>query len=318
MSYLTAIIAQGLALMNFRADAGETAAMARQLEYVKAETYEVKYLNLQARELIPVDGSVPSGAQSFVWYSWDWVGMAKIIANYADDLPKVQILGKEHIQGIKSLGDSYDYSIQDIRAAAMAGVNLDANKAKACRRAMENKIEQLAAKGDSAAGLPGLLNNANVPVLTATELVGDWANPATTSAQILADLHLIANYINTVTKGTHSATTLVLPTTRYNIVATRAYSDMLPDTILQVFLRSNPFVREVRQWHFLDTADSAGTGPRVLAYEKSPEILQLVIPQEFEQFPPQAKNLAFDVPCHARIGGVVIRYPLAMVYADDV
>lgn len=316
MSHLHAIVAAGLAAMNFRADAGETAAFARQLEYVQAQTYEVKYLNHMARELIPVDGSVPSGAQSFVWYSWDWVGMAKIIANYADDLPKVQILGTEHIQGIKSLGDSYDYSIQDIRAAAMAGVPLDAAKAKTARRAMENKVENLAAKGDSAAGLPGFINNAAVPVLTATELVGGWDTAA--SADILADLHLIANYVNTVTKGTHSATTLVLPTTRYNIVATKAYSAQVPDTILQVFLRSNPFIKEVRQWHFLDTADSAGTGPRVIAYEKNPEILQLVIPQEFEQFPPQAKNLAFDVPCHMRIGGVVIRYPMGLVYADDV
>lgn len=317
MSHLLSIVATCLAAMNFRADAGETAAFARQLEYVKTETYDVKYLNAIARELIPVDGSVPSGAMSFVWYSWDWRGMAKIVANYADDLPKVQILGKQNVQGIHSIATSYDYSIQDVRAAAMSGLPLDATKAKAVRRAVENKIENIAAKGDSAAGLPGLLNNAAIPVLTTTELVGDWATTAT-SAEILADLHLIGNYVNTVTKGVHSATTLVLPTSLFNVIATRSYSTMVPDTILDVFKRSSPYIKEVRQWHFLDTADSAGTGPRVLAYEKNPEVLQLVIPQEFEQFPPQPKNLAFDVPCHARIGGVVIRYPLALVYADDV
>ena len=55
----------------------------------------------------------------------------------------------------------------------------------------------------------------------------------------------------------------------------------------------------------MDFADAAGTGPRMLTYQRDPEILELIIPQDFEQFPPQARNLAFVVPCHARIGGVV-------------
>jgi hypothetical protein len=312
------VIGRLLETMGRRADAGETAAFARQLEYVKAQTYDVKYLQHKARMFIPVDSSVPSGAESFVWRAWDMAGMAKIISNYATDLPKVAILGAEVIQGIKSIGDSYGYSIQDVRAAAMSGTQLDTKLALAARRMIENKIENLAARGDAAAGLPGFVNNANVPLITAvgTDINGDWLNA--TSAEILADLNTIANTIVETTGETHIPDTMILPTNRYSFVATKPYSDTDSRSVLRVFLENSPYVKNVDQWQYLNTADAAGTGPRVVCYERSPEVLEMVIPQEFEQFPPQAKGLEFEIPCHARFGGVSIRYPLGMLYADGV
>ena len=46
------------------------------------------------------------------------------------------------------------------------------------------------------------------------------------------------------------------------------------------------------------------------------DVVELIIPQEFESFPPQARNLSFVVNCHARVGGVSWRYPLAAAYMD--
>ena len=53
-----------------------------------------------------------------------------------------------------------------------------------------------------------------------------------------------------------------------------------------------------------------------MSYKKDPEVLTLEIPQEYEEMPPQAKNLQFHVPVHARIGGVIVYYPIAMAYMD--
>lgn len=303
--------------MGYRADANETAAFARQLEFIKTQTYDIRYPNLKARKFIPVDSSVPSGAESFTWRAWDWMGMAKILANYADDLPKVDAQAAEVTQGIKSLGAQYGYTLQDLRAAAMApGMNLDTRRAFAARRAIENKVEQIAAKGDSAAGLPGMINNANVPLLLAGggTITGDWAH--STPTQILNDMHAIANKIVVTTKETHIPDTMLLPLALYAIISTVAMSVNDNRTILDVFLQNNPYIRNVDQWVFLDTGDVAGTGNRIVCYEKSNEVLELVIPQEFEQLPPQPKGLSFEVPCHARNGGVSVRYPLAMIYAD--
>ncbi len=43
--------------------------------------------------------------------------MAKIISSYASDLPRADVKGKPTTAIIKSLGDSYGYSIQEMRAS---------------------------------------------------------------------------------------------------------------------------------------------------------------------------------------------------------
>jgi hypothetical protein len=139
---------------DMRSDAGETAAFTRQLEYVMTEVYRVEYPELRAREFIPINSRVAAGAESFVWRLWDWVGMAKILSSFADDLPTVEIMAAEIAQVCKTLGIGYNYTVQDIAAAQLSGMPLDTEKASAARRAHENAIEVLAAVGNAAAGLP--------------------------------------------------------------------------------------------------------------------------------------------------------------------
>src|SRR5690606_31034056 len=88
-------------------DSNQTAAFSRELEYLIARTYDVQYPALRARDFIPIDSSIPEYAQSFVWRSYDQVAAAKIIASYADDLPRVDIVGQEVAQAIRDIGASY-------------------------------------------------------------------------------------------------------------------------------------------------------------------------------------------------------------------
>lgn len=304
---------------DFTEDAGETASFARALEYVRTKTYDVRYPNLKARTFLPLATDIPAGAESWTYRSWDWVGMARIIESFADDLPTVELLGREVSHTIRSLGAAYYYDVQEIRAAAFMGVPLDAKKAAAAKRSIENRIDKIAAVGDVPSGLPGFINNANVPLITTldTNFNGDWLNPATTPAEILRDLHYIANSIFLASKGAHAPDTMILPAAVYAMISTTPISDLQPETtILAAFVAASPYIRNVDQWIYLDTADEAGTGPRVIVYERSPEVVELVLPLEFEQLPPQPRNLSFSVPCHARIGGVDIRYPIAVLYAD--
>ena len=59
-------------------DAGESAFFGHQLEYVKAQTYDVKHKNLKATMLIPVSTEVPSGADTITFRRFDMVGVAKV------------------------------------------------------------------------------------------------------------------------------------------------------------------------------------------------------------------------------------------------
>src|SRR5690606_31617625 len=96
---------------------------------------------------------------------------------------------------VRSIGASYGYSVQEIRAAQFAGRSLEQRKASAVRRAVDQKINKLAWLGDAAYGINGFLTHPNV-TRAAVDLNGGatstlWENK--TSAEILKDMNELVN-----------------------------------------------------------------------------------------------------------------------------
>jgi hypothetical protein len=300
--------------IGLRLDAKFTATLEKEIEHVKTMTYDIVYPELKARTFIPVDNSADPGAETITYRQWDEFGMAQIISNYADDLPLIDALVEEFSQRVHSIGAAYQWSIQDLRRSAMSGSRLDQRKARAARRSIEMRIDEIGATGKANAGLTGIANNANVSLVSPT--TGTWSGA--TGEQIIADMNKHVNSIVNATKEAFIPDTLIYATTLYTLISTKRISTTgdTHTTVLQAFLQSNPFITSVGSWHKLATADAAGTGPRAICYKRDPEVLTFEIPQEFEQFPPQPKNLAFQVPCHARTAGVIVYYPVAMAYMD--
>lgn len=304
-----------LAALGWREDAKFTAIIEKQLEFVKAATYDIVYPEMKARQLIPVSNEADPGAETITYRQWDDFGIAQIISNYADDLPLIDALVEEFPQKVQSLGAAYQWSIQDLRRSAMANAQLEQRRARAARRAVEQQIENIAALGNGPAGLGGFAKNANV-TLTAP-VNGTWTG-VTTGAEMIEDLNALTTAIVTANKETFMPDTLALPIGRYTLLATARISTTgdTNTTALNAFLASNPYIKSVVTWNKLENANAANNGPRAVAYKRDPEVLTLEIPQEFEQLPPQAKNLSFMVPVHARIGGVIVYYPIGMGYMD--
>jgi len=299
-----------------RFDAGETAFITRQLLFVKARTFDVKYTEFRARDFIPVSHEVPSGAQQWSFWSWDLVGMAKVIANYSTDFESVDVFKSEVITNIKSLGAKYTYTVQDMRAVAMTGPQgggqLDYKRAAAARRAIEAAIDNIAAVGLSDAGFTGLVNNASVPIQTAP--VGSWATA--TAADMINDLNAVVTKVITQSNGVEIPDTLLLPISEFAIISQTPFSALVPDMALYLFMKNNPYIKNVDQWSKLTNQNSGGTGGRSVCYRRDENAVTLEIPQEFEQFAPQLEGMTYEIPCHARIGGVVFYYPLSAAYLD--
>src|SRR5437762_3158838 len=179
-----------------RLDAGETATITRQLLYIKAKTYDIKYPMFKARDFIPVSHEVPSGAETWAYWQWDMFGMAKIIANYASDFPRADVKKTEFQVPVKALGASYSYTIQDMRRIAMMGPQgggqLDVKRAYAARRAIEAAIDDIAAVGAPDAGFLGFVNNTNVPTIPAPN--GAWDTSAS-ALDMLADMNALVQTI---------------------------------------------------------------------------------------------------------------------------
>jgi hypothetical protein len=323
---------------DIHCDAGETASFVRAIEFIRSKTYDVRYPDLRAREFIPLATDVDPGAEYVTFRSYDMAGMAKIIVNYGEDLPAVKMIGGEVSVRPRDLGDKYTYSIQDIERGRFSGSQLAVRQPQAARRMIENAIDMLGMMGQTATGIPGFITNANVPVISAPGSIhGAWLNPATTSQQILDDMNAIANIVVTQSKGVHKPDTLILPMTHYAVVSVKPFSSLVTDSVLTVFLKNNPYIRNVDQSLYLNdssngggislnvngTVSSAAGGgvggvARAVCYARNPEYLELGIPLGFTQYAPQARSLEFDVPCRARTYGTFWHYPLSGAYADGI
>ncbi|MGN6701465.1 MAG: DUF2184 domain-containing protein [Burkholderiaceae bacterium] len=302
-----------------REDAGESIFFARQLEYVKGQAYDVKYPPLSAMALIPVSTEVPAGAETITYTQYDQVGAAKIIANYADDLPRADVSGKQFTSPIRGIGISYGYNLQEIRAAQMANANIDSRKMRAAMRGHEELVNKLAWNGDAVTGLPGLLSNTNISeYVLPNNTAGTskkWADK--TADEILDDMNGIANSINTLTKGVHRPNEMWLPLAAYSLISTRPRSTQSDTTILEFFLKNQPFITSVKPVLEMVGAGAGGTD-RMFVGEINAENLQMEIPMMFQQHAPQVRGLEYVVPCESRFGGVIVRYPLAFAFADGI
>jgi len=299
-----------------RFDAGETAFITRQLLYIKARTFDVKYTMFRARDFLPVSHEVPPGAEQWSFWSWDLVGMAKVIANYATDFESVDVFKTEVITNIKSLGAKYTYTIQDMRRVAMAapqgGGQLDYKRAAAARRVIEARIDDIAAVGLTEAGFTGIINNGSVPVMAAP--TGAWATA--TALDMIGDMNAAFGKVITQSNGVEVADTAILPINEFAIFSQTPYSALVDKTAMRSFLENNPYCKNIDQWSKLTNQNAGGTGGRIVVYRRDENALTLEIPQEFEQFAPQLEGMQYEIPCHARIGGVVFYYPLSAVYMD--
>lgn len=299
-----------------RLDASETAIIARKLEHVKARTYDVRYQTFKARRFIPVATDADPAAETILYLQWDQFGMAKIIANYADDLPLVDVLAKEFRTPVKSLGAAYQFSIMDLRRARMAGIQLDTRRAAMARRAIESAVDSIAALGRADVGLTGFLNHPNVPIYAIPN--AQWISLSRTALEMLADLHALVDAVVDAGKDVFIPNTVILPSRAYARIAQTFMSVDNTTTVLRAFLNENPYITDVDFWHRADNVPGATGTNRMVCYFRDPEVLTLEEPQAFEQLPPQPENLAFKIPVHSRIGGTVIRYPVACGYADNI
>lgn len=301
-----------------RLDAVENAFLLRQVEFIQTRSYDVKFPLLYARKFIPINNQIDRSASTYTYPQYTQVGMAKLLASYADDLPRADVYVKEFSSTIKPIGDSYGYNINEIRQAMRANVPLDQKKSNAARRAVETLIDRILALGDTAAGLIGMINQPNS--LSFTIPNGGTGFPAWSTKkplEILSDMVNICAFIPTSTGNVEEPNAILLPRAQYTQISTTPYANSASDlTILEYFKRNMQGV-DVGMWPLL-AGQGVGATDRMVAYNRDPEKFEGIIPQEFEQFPPEQEGLSFQVACHARIGGVVFYYPLSMAIGDGI
>ena len=310
--------------LSQRFDANETALLARQLEFVRAEVYKVKYSDLIARRFLPVATDIPETANSYTYFVKDTVGKAKIVANATDDLPRIDSSATERDGKVRRIGASYGWDLDELAEAARVGVDLSSQKAQDVREAIERAVDEVLFNGTTTHpsqvgadfGITGIANNADVVSQGIINPAGDPWSTTPTAAEMLTDLNTMVNTIVNANSQAFLPDTILFAPSEYSLLASTPYGVDADSTVLTWFLKNNPYIKQIDQWYRLTGAGAGGTTNRAIIYKRDKSILEAVIPMDFRQEAPQARNLEFIVPCRARCGGVKVYQPAGVRYAD--
>ena len=241
----------------------------------------------------------------------------KVIQDKASDLPRADVLRKEITHPVRSLGASFAYTIQETRAAAMVpNTNLEQRRANAVRRAYEEKVQEIAYFGDAASGMKGFFNNDQVDKIVPDK----WFTDAgTTTDEMLSLLNEPATRLVNGSNMKEQPNTMLVPYEVYRIISTTRASDASDTTVMEFFLRTNPFISAIEPINELEASKSGGalSKDRIVTYDRSPDKLQLHIPQPLEFLPPLREALEFTVAAHSRIGGTCIYYPKSVIVMEE-
>jgi len=294
---------------------------ARELTAIKARSYDVQYAELKYRQVFPVSNEADPGAETILFYTYDKSGMAKIVTNYADDIPLSGVSGKETPIKVHSSTIGFILSTQELRAAAMAGKSLRDMKMNNAVRGHEELFNEIAFFGSDPYGLLGLFNNPNVAIGNVPNGAGGFPEWVTKTAdEILEDMFSITDEQWSDTLMIEQPDTLLLPPFQYKYIMRTPRSTVSDTTIAQFFVANSEFISSMDQIIPVNECTGAGSGGAdvMVAYRRSPDKMQLEIPMELQWLSEQRKNLALQIPGEGRIAGLNIYYPGSVSIEQDI
>jgi hypothetical protein len=292
---------------------------ARQLESIKAQSYDVKYANLKFREMFPVTNETPEGAEAVTYRTYDQTGIAKFIGSYGKDIPRADIGGKETLIAVKGMAIGFGFTLQEIRAAAMTGLPLDSRKSAAAVKGAETVMNDVAFFGDAVQGLEGIFSHPNIPTAAAPN--GAAVSPlwsTKTPDEILLDLNNCVNDIFTDSLMVEVPDTLALSPERHALIATTPRASNSDTTILQFFAANSPHISGPDKVVSLNECSAAVRNSKglsnvdvMLGYRNSSDAMEFEEPMPLKFHPEQREGLEILVPGEARTGGLNVYYPLS-------
>ncbi len=318
------MLTQATNLNRQRLDANETAFFERQLASIEARMYEVMFPERSILRMLKIDSSDNPGAETYISRIYEKIGMAEFLAAYsANDVPSVDVVGSELIGRFHTLANKFGFDIQEIRAASMAGVPLEQFKAESAQLTHSQKWNQIVWFGDTLRGIPGILNHPNIPAGYVATVNGhtEWliagvANK--TPDQINEDMSKLVRDVRTVTKNVENVDTFLLGIERYGYISSTYRATNSDKTILEAFEAAHKgiIVESVPELDLVpfDPVDGTPAPDGVncmVTFNSEPRVSVVKGPIPFEMSPPDVRGFRYDIEARSRIGGFVVRYPLA-------
>lgn len=296
-----------------------------QLSSLESTVYEAKYADITYQKYIPLATNVNEYSTVWNYISYDGVTSGKFVGSNADDLPQVSSNASLSTVQLGYAGNSYSYSLDELRIAQAMNMPLDTTYASLSRRGAMEHSQTVAYFGDAQRKMSGLFNNAAVPLTNSTV---NWATAS--SQEIVEDMNSLFIEVWKDSATSHLPNVLLLDSERYAQISSQRMGSNTDTTILTFFLENNYYTNRTGLTPTVDPllqlnadvlsengVDNGGKA-RMVAYELNSENLAIANPIPWRPLPPQPKGLKIEVPCEYKISGTEVRFLKSMKYKDAV
>lgn len=168
---------------ELRRDASDPYFRARELEQLIETQLDEEYSEPMMRGLVPIESYDPGARDLVVTGQGRTGGQARARGKGAVDLPLIDVSSGEMSVVPDENWVGCRYTDRELAAASLSGRPIDRDKMRASQEDLEDLYDIQLRFGLDEANTTGLLN-AHTPTAMTT---GDWDDPTTTNAEILAD-----------------------------------------------------------------------------------------------------------------------------------
>lgn len=290
------------------------ATLTKSFETLEKKVQETEFEKLKSEELIDYDSSADDGADTIAHEQETQLGQPYWSDDYADDAPSFTVKVVKTAVETDIFQGHYFYTVDELDKAAMPGTRtpLPVRRKKSAMDGMRRWHDTVAAIGSAKHGRTGFVNNPYVPLVTPT--TGNFASA--TDDQVIADIQKLLRAVNINSGENAEATHLAVDRatwTRLN----RPYGDDKSKTLRKWLLENEDNLKSIVQWKYLDTA-SASNGRRLVAWNKSIDVVKYNAVYVYREEPPQKRGLKTIVHVYAKTGFTEWRKPLYGAYMDGI
>lgn len=281
--------------------------------------------------VIPIDTSVNPASLEWEYFMIDSGALCDWIDDEGNLMHSSFVTATRHTGKHAEIGGGYEYTIFDLEKAALANVPLNQIKAKAVKRAHDEKTEWVWLFGDSAMDIPGLCTHPNVTTSFAAIGAGLSRLPINkTNDEILADFVTLLDTIPQQTIEGHHAAKGFMPHSLIRLMRSRFLEGTASGVVsLWDRLRAlysgddsgqgkvefkglNPLDANRRINPVTGTDTSGISGDFLVAVPADDkDSLAFIRARSFTQRPPQEVDFNIKILTHGNIGGVKMVYPLS-------
>lgn len=299
-----------------------------QLAWMQPEVYEIKYPEVNYKNLLFVDSSAPALVDFVYKRIIDSRGKPKWVSPDVNDIPRVSEDGKIVQHTIHSMALGLNYGMDELTRAIQLGRNLTADRLNTVRRELERALNDVAKFGDLEKQMPGFYNFSVVPTKNAAksirEVVEAIDNMGGGSQEAINFFRENVSKVwieqtNSIYRPTHIA----VPLRDYDLMS----GTMLPFAGNVSFLRwmesnlSVTFIADLQLQKEVLNKDGLPnlTSDRMVVFTRDPDVAKLHLPMPIQNWGDMYSkdgNKTIEMDYRMRTGGTEISIPDAMLYVD--